>query len=486
MRALPRMVLPRQYFTLTLALSTVLTLAITSYELWNYYKLSEQELQHTASRVRNFYYQSLVNSLWIRDSRQLQVLVDGIVEFEPVSHVQIQDEYETWEAGRPPDDAEPDMLLPLVYREADDEVEIGQIALSFAWRGVPDDLLSKGMNLLLFNAIKALIMLGFSIALFHMLVSRYVVAIDDHLRGLNPEKGVQLLRFPSRSLAKGRNEIDSVVATINILNYRLVESVRELRLHGAQLEQRVVERTQALEKANERALRNERLSVIGTLVAKVSHELRNPLGTIQASLALLQRDQTDNKALQASAFQRIERNIDRCDKLVRELLVYSQVPADPEDWVDLDEVVLSIVEEHRLAMRPECELVDTLHSDASIWFIPEQLNRLLSNLINNAADAVGEAGRIEVATGMEGESVFLSVQDDGSGIPAEVRDRIFEPMFSTKSFGFGFGLSVVMQVVQSSEAEIEVEHLPRGTRFVVRFSGGVGSGATGVISHSDT
>ena len=472
---LPRMVLPRQYFTLTLALGTVLTLAISSAELWSYYKLSEQELQQTASRVRNFYYQSLVNSLWIRDSRQLQVLVKGIVEFEPVAHVQIQDEYEVWEAGVKPADGQPDMLLPLVYGEVPDEVHIGSFSLSFEWRGVPDDLVSKGLSLLLFNAIKALIMLGFSLALFHMLVSRYVVAIDDHLRSLNPEKGVQLLRFPPRGLAKGRNEIDSVVATINILNYRLVESVRELRLHGAQLEQRVVERTQALEKANERALRNERLSAIGQLVGKVSHELRNPMGTIQASLALLQRSGAGSNALQKSAYNRIERNIDRCDKLVRELLIYSQMPADPVGWVDLDDMVQSIVEEHELGLKGKCELTVSTQSGASLWIIPEQLNRLLSNLITNAVDAVGdrEGGCIHVATTLESESGVLSVADNGSGIPTEVRDRIFEPMFSTKSFGFGFGLSVVLQVVQSSEAEINVEHLSPGTRFVVRFNRGM-------------
>ncbi|MGB0865233.1 MAG: sensor histidine kinase [Granulosicoccaceae bacterium] len=480
MRVLPRMVLPRQYFTLTLALGTVLTLAISSYELWSYYKLSEQELQQTASRVRNFYYQSLVNSLWIRDSRQLQVLVDGIVEFEPVAHVHIEDEYESWEAGVRPLNIEPDLLLPLVYGDDPDPIQIGRFSLSFEWRGVPDDLVSKGLNLLLFNGIKALIMLGFSLALFHMLVSRYVVAIDDHLRGLNPERGVQLLRFPPRSLAKGRNEIDSVVATINILNYRLVESVRELRLHGAQLEQRVVERTQALEKANERALRNERLTAIGTLVGKVSHELRNPLGTIQASLALLQRNRTANPELQKSAYQRIERNIDRCDKLVRELLIYSQVPADPEGWVSLDETVTSIVEEHRLALQDNCELTVNVQSGASVWFIPEQLHRLLSNLINNAADAVGdrENGRIDVSTSLESESAVLSVTDNGCGIPEDVRERIFEPMFSTKPFGFGFGLSVVLQVVQSSEAEIQVEHLNQGARFVVRFNRGM-SGVLG-------
>jgi len=178
--------------------------------------------------------------------------------------------------------------------------------------------------------------------------------------------------------------------------------------------------------------------------------------------------------LQQSALERIERNIERCDKLVRELLIYSQLPADPVGWLELDSAVNSIVADHCLGLQGKCELTVNAQSGASVWFIPEQLNRLLSNLINNAVDAVSEVenGSIQVVTSIESESAVLSVADNGSGISAEVRDRIFDPMFSTKSFGFGFGLSVVLQVVQSSEAEIHVEHLNPGTRFVVRFNRG--------------
>ncbi len=465
------MVLPRQYFTLTLALGTVLTLAISGAELWGYYKLSKDELDQTGSRVENFYYRSLVNSLWIRDMRQLQILVDGIVEFEPVAYARIVDKQESWEAGVRPAGVVPDLTLTLMYGEAPDDLRIGTFIMYYEWRGVPEDLFSRGASLLAFNTIKALIMLGFSLVLFHLLVSRYVVAIDEHLRGLNPENGVQLLRFKPRKLAKGRNEIDSVIATINVLNYRLVESLRELRLHGMLLEHRVVERTRALEKANERALRNERLSAIGQLVGKVSHELRNPMGTIQASLSLLKQSGVKNETLQQNALKRIERNVERCDTLVRELLIYSQLPSDPGEWVNLDAAVLHIAEEHRLKLENPAGLVVGASAGARVWLIPEQLNRLLSNLVDNALDAVADndAGSVEVKTAIEGEYAVLSVADNGCGIAPLVRDRIFEPMFSTKSYGFGFGLSVVLQVVQSSDAEIHVEHLNPGTKFIVKF-----------------
>ncbi len=468
------MVLARQYFLLTFALGVALVVGITSWELWKYHKFTLHESQQLDERISLVYKPSLISSLRSQNSDQLQETLNAMVKLDAIERVRIFDAYADWQAGEDNSSIEPELLVPLSYGEKPNQLILGKLALTLERRGHGRDLLSTGLSLFLYSAAKTLVMLGFSLVFFHMLVSRYVVTIDYHLRNLNPEKGVQLLRFPPRRLARGRNEFDSVVATINILNYRLVESVRELRLHGAQLEQRVVERTQALENANERALRNERLTAIGQLVGKVSHELRNPMGTIQASLALLQRGGMADEALHKSAIARMERNIERCDKLVRELLIYSQLPADPVDWVALDSTVQSIVDEHQISIDAKSSLTFAAQSSASVWIIPEQLNRLLSNLIDNAVDAVGsrQNGRIHVETSFENDSAVLTVVDNGSGISAEVRERIFEPMFSTKSFGFGFGLSVVMQVVQSSEAEIQIENLNPGTRFIVRFNRG--------------
>jgi signal transduction histidine kinase len=98
-----------------------------------------------------------------------------------------------------------------------------------------------------------------------------------------------------------------------------------------------------------------------------------------------------------------------------------------------------------------------------------ELNQIWGNLIDNALDAVPEAGRVEVQAGRKDGKVVVSVADNGAGIPAEIRDRIFEPFFTTKptGLGTGLGLDIVRRLVQHNDGEIEVESNPGRTVFQV-------------------
>jgi signal transduction histidine kinase len=98
-----------------------------------------------------------------------------------------------------------------------------------------------------------------------------------------------------------------------------------------------------------------------------------------------------------------------------------------------------------------------------------ELNQIWGNLIDNALDAVPQAGRVEVVAGRRDGRVVVSVSDNGSGIPAEIRDRIFEPFFTTKpaGLGTGLGLDIVRRLVQHNDGNIEVESEPGRTQFRV-------------------
>ncbi len=98
-----------------------------------------------------------------------------------------------------------------------------------------------------------------------------------------------------------------------------------------------------------------------------------------------------------------------------------------------------------------------------------ELNQIWANLIDNALDAVADSGRIEVLASAEGRRMVVRVVDNGSGIPAEIRDRIFDPFFSTKptGLGAGLGLDIVLRLVRHNEGEISVESQPGRTEFRV-------------------
>ena len=98
-----------------------------------------------------------------------------------------------------------------------------------------------------------------------------------------------------------------------------------------------------------------------------------------------------------------------------------------------------------------------------------ELNQIWGNLIDNALDAVAQAGRVEILAGRRDGRILVSVADNGPGIPGEIRDRIFEPFFTTKpaGLGTGLGLDIVRRLVQHNDGEIEVESQPGKTEFRV-------------------
>jgi signal transduction histidine kinase len=100
----------------------------------------------------------------------------------------------------------------------------------------------------------------------------------------------------------------------------------------------------------------------------------------------------------------------------------------------------------------------------------DELNQVWTNLIHNSVQALGGRGEIVIETRLDGDSVAVSVIDNGPGIPAGIRDRVFEPFFTTKAKGegTGIGLGIVRQIVEKHGGRIEVDSRPGHTRFTVR------------------
>ena len=241
-----------------------------------------------------------------------------------------------------------------------------------------------------------------------------------------------------------------------------------------ELSRRVDERTAELRLAQEELLRSERLSVLGQLTATVAHELRNPLSAIRNSVYAI-RELISGKGFPLDRpLTRIERSIGRCDGIVTDLLDYARsrqlqcAPQAVDQWLGevLDEQKLP---EH-VTLRRELAAPGVIAA-----FDPDRFRRVVVNLVENAAQSVIESERekrpleVAVATRKIGDSVEITVHDNGAGIPPDVLPRIFEPLFSTKSFGTGLGLPTVKQIVEQHGGQIELQsEVGVGTLAVVR------------------
>jgi signal transduction histidine kinase len=255
---------------------------------------------------------------------------------------------------------------------------------------------------------------------------------------------------------------------------RLNEAHREIQDMNGVLERRVEERTAELNDAHRELLKSERLAALGQLTATVAHELRNPLSAIRNSLVVIQASVAQVGLNLARPFDRVERSIGRCDGIIGELLNYARIPKLHRSRAMADEWLLDVLRD--LHLPPTLRLTHKLGAqDCKIAIDPERMRRVVINLIDNAAQAMAEpasdgtAKTIFVGTEASQTHFVLTIEDTGVGIAADVLPKIFEPLFSTKSFGTGLGLPTVKQIVEQHEGSIELtSELGAGTRVVVR------------------
>jgi two-component system, NtrC family, sensor kinase len=223
-----------------------------------------------------------------------------------------------------------------------------------------------------------------------------------------------------------------------------------------------------------------RLADIGQLAAGVAHEINTPLASIALRAESLLRSAQDPALLSQEAFKKfprylktIEEETFRCKKIIRALLEFSSArkrETRPTDLNALAERAADLVG-HQMKLK---RLGLSLRLDPSLEPISAddgQLRQVLLGLLMNAIDATGADGHIEVATARRGNGdLVLSVQDDGTGIAPDIRDKIFSPFFTTKPFGqgTGLGLAICHGIVTSHGGTIEVESEPgAGTRISV-------------------
>ncbi|MFI5362099.1 MAG: nitrogen regulation protein NR(II) [Elusimicrobiota bacterium] len=223
----------------------------------------------------------------------------------------------------------------------------------------------------------------------------------------------------------------------------------------------------ALEK---RLAHSETLADIGSMISVVAHEIRNPLATIvMAARAAAYADITREEHDQVLEVLTVETN--RLTRTLTDLLHFAK-PCEPilkrgSLNAAVREVLNSVKADPIAAGK--IEIVEAF--DANLPEIPfdaDQMHQVLWNLVCNAIQALGGAGRVEVSTEARLADVVVSVKDDGPGIPAENRERIFLPFFTTKTQGTGLGLAASRRIVRAHGGDIQVKSGPgRGSRFSV-------------------
>ena len=245
----------------------------------------------------------------------------------------------------------------------------------------------------------------------------------------------------------------------------------------------------------EQFLRAQRMEGIGTLTGGMAHDLINLLVPIIMGAEMLGRSNPDEATRRV--LSNVERSAKRAGALVKQVLSFSRGVDGPREAVQLDLVVTEIEGIVHSTFPKNIELACAVAPD--LWPVdgdPTHLNQVLLNLCVNARDAMPQGGRLEIVAanrtlaGGEGATpaelvpgpyVVLTVSDTGMGMTAEVRDRVFEPFYTTKDVGkgSGLGLSTVLGIIRGYGGVVELRSEPgRGSVFTIYLPANV---TTGVV-----
>ncbi|BDW96941.1 two-component sensor histidine kinase [Thalassospira tepidiphila] len=280
-----------------------------------------------------------------------------------------------------------------------------------------------------------------------------------------------------------QDEIALVADHLDDLLDQVQERDKRLRAWNDQLNERVDARTSELREANRQLeattrqlIMSEKLAAIGEITAGVAHEINNPVAVLQGNLDVLRDLLGEHAKLGDTEFRLIDEQVNRINLIVTKLLQF----AKPEEYAGYVErhSVAEVIDDcmplvAHLLSRADIDVVREHHSTRLVLMNRTELQQVLVNLMVNALHAMSERGTLTLTDidqdrdGLPG--ILITVRDTGSGMDAEVLNRIFDPFYTTKRReGTGLGLSITKTLIDRQGGGLEVESKPgKGTTFMI-------------------
>src|SRR5207302_745231 len=267
-----------------------------------------------------------------------------------------------------------------------------------------------------------------------VLVSRGLTVPIERLK--KSARALQEGRYGEPIGAFGRDELGEFAQAFGHMATEIQRRDEEIRAWNAELQRRVDQRGEELKAAQDQILRARRLAAIGSLGAGVAHEINNPLMAIGGFLALLERDA---EGKQAATVKKAQEQVQRVARIVEGMLQFAtQERAVQGRRFSLAAPVRSVLTRYAPQMAARCiELSAELEAAVrEAEGDPIQIEQVVDHLVRNAIQAMPQGGKLHVTVdAVGGDSLKLVVADTGRGIAAGVRERIFDPFFSSKEAG---------------------------------------------------
>ena len=264
----------------------------------------------------------------------------------------------------------------------------------------------------------------------------------------------------------------SRAAIVSVVDISEMTQLKRVNDEVSRLNLELANNMRQLKAAQDEIVLAGKLSQLGQLTATVAHEIRNPLGAVRTAAFLLERKTKGKELGIEPQLERINNGITRCDNIISQLLDFSRTKTLHCDLTDFDQWLGALLDEEaqKLPAAITIEYRPGL-SGETFRFDAARMSRAIINLAANAAEAMAGKGddpskfacaepRIIVESRSTAAGIEIDIRDNGPGIAAEHLQKIFEPLFTTKSFGTGLGLPAVQKIVDQHGGKLSIVSRP--------------------------
>ncbi len=299
-----------------------------------------------------------------------------------------------------------------------------------------------------------------SIQVFSAIASIALATVMAIILGRKLITSLRLLEGYTRKISQGEMidpPFPDAEEEINVLLRAFQRMNKELQIRQRQLVQ------------------SEKLAALGTLLAGVAHELNNPLSNISTSAQILAEEiEEGDLDFKKNLLKQIDTQTDKARDIVRTLLEFSRVKEFHKENINLKHLMNETMHLIKSQVGKGVEISIEIPEDITVNVDKQRMQQVFLNLIKNASDALEKSGHIwltaQRSQSKKGNVVEIMVEDDGPGIPEDMREKIFEPFFTTKDVGkgSGLGLYVVHDIIESHGGELKLESSTgSGTTFII-------------------
>lgn len=456
----------KQFLFKLLFLSSVITLFLTSYQLYENYTYEKATIKNKFKEIKRIHIPSLKNNIWVLDKDLVLLELKGILDMDYVKFVEFEGP-SFQKISRGVFDDRPETLSKtynLKYSDGNESHTLGKLKVIISTQILKERVLERSFFILISQSLKTFIVSFFILLIFRKLVNIPLIRLSDRIKELSL---ADIVDIDKEALDNVANESsgDEFEQVHNIFNQMEARIIREAELFNNSQKEKLKLQNEVNQKL--------RLEALGTLAGGIAHDFNNILQVLMGSLETI-KGANDDKPLIEKQIDLSEKSCQRAKELVERILLFSR-KGDEKDFhpFNINEIIIESVEFLKTSKPKNVEITfsNQLKNITVAYGSPVQIQQVFINLVINSFHALGsKGGNVKATIALVDDQFQILVEDDGPGIPASIRNKIFDPFYTTKDVGkgVGLGLSTALGIITNHNGTIKLvqEHSP-GAKFEI-------------------